>query len=472
VIRSLSTPWTLAVKVPAAMAAAVVVIAAATTALVYQFVSTAQDRQLASVTRSYLDGLAPALVEPVLRGDIWGVFEILDQPRSFSTTAIPVELAVADTSGEVIAASDPRKAPSGAPLPARFRNGAGGGSLVRDDSGEVLSTTLIVIGGRSVGSLHVLWDITPMTQERRMLIQTAALWTILVPALVGLAGWFATRRMMRPVQILSRHMETADDGSVQPIGGAVVRAASREFARLYRSFNTMAGALEARRALTARLVAEERLSSLGRIAAGVAHEINNPLGGLFATLHMLKTDPASPTVQQKAVALLERGLGGIRDVVRALLAIHRPERNMRPIAAADFDDLRILIGPQIGSIRLTWSIGPLNGVDIAGGPVRQMVLNLLLNALAAAGENGDVGLTVAAAPDKVVITVTNSGSAMSGEIAAFLEGRGTADVPGDGLGVWLVRQIAAELRARVTIRTGTEGTSITVIIPRPISGAT
>jgi two-component system OmpR family sensor kinase len=177
-------------------------------------------------------------------------------------------------------------------------------------------------------------------------------------------------------------------------------------------------------------------------------------------------NPESPGVRDKAVDLLDRGLTGIRDVVRALLSIHRPERDLRPISEADFDDLRMLIGPQLGNVRLDWSIAPLGFVGTAAGPVRQMMLNLLLNAIAAAGENGNVGLTVAATRSQLSIAVTNSGPPMPEAIAAFLEGRGPADASGNGLGVWLVRQIASELRANVSVEClGAAGVRVSLTVP-------
>lgn len=464
---SLSLPWTVSVKVPLVMAIAAAVMAVGTTWVVYRLVDGQQDRELAGLTRSYLDGLSPALADPVLRRDVWGVFEILDQPRMFSAPAIPVEVVVADRNGEVIAASNPPGARSGAPLPARFRNGEGGGSLQTDMvTGTALSTTLLVTGGRYIGSLHVLWDITPLLNDRQALLRTAALWTVLLPTIIGFVGWLVTRRMMRPVGILSRHMEGVENGLVRMVGTELVETASGEFARLYRSYNAMAEAIEARRALAARLASEERLSSVGRLAAGVAHEINNPLGGLFATLHLLRSDSESPAVRARAVGLLDRGLTGIRDVVRALLSIYRPERDLRAISDADFEDLRMLIGPQLGNLQLDWSVDPIASAGAAAGPVRQLALNLLLNAIAAAGENGRVGLTVVVQSLELLITVTNTGPCMPAETAAYLEGRAHAEAPGDGLGLWLVRQIVSELRASVSVEPlGAAGGRIVVTVP-------
>src|SRR5206468_7530770 len=137
-----------------------------------------------------------------------------------------------------------------------------------------------------------------------------------------------------------------EDEVVRPISDAEFERLPGEFKRLFRSYNRMAIALRERQAMLGRIAAEERLASLGRLAAGVAHEINNPLGGLFTTLHMLR-NPGSPTLHRKAIDLLERGLSGIRDIVRAMLETQRPDRNLRAFESQDLDDVRILVAPEI-----------------------------------------------------------------------------------------------------------------------------
>ena len=67
-----------------------------------------------------------------------------------------------------------------------------------------------------------------------------------------------------------------------------IPSAGTETGRLFRGFNRMARAVAEREALVARLADEERLASLGRLASGMAHEINNPLGGLFNAIDTLK----------------------------------------------------------------------------------------------------------------------------------------------------------------------------------------
>ena len=92
----------------------------------------------------------------------------------------------------------------------------------------------------------------------------------------------------------------------------------------------------------------------------------------------------TPGVRETSISLIERGLAGIRDVVEAALATYRPERSQRPLTADDFDDVRLLLKPELHRRRqhLDWDIGwsGEQELPISGGPVRKAMLNLLLNA--------------------------------------------------------------------------------------------
>ena len=106
-----------------------------------------------------------------------------------------------------------------------------------------------------------------------------------------------------------------------PIPEDVVVKTDGEFGRLFRGYNALVRSMKEREELGKRLAEEKRLGSLGRLASAVAHEINNPLGGLFNALSTLKSHGHLRSVRDVSLGLLERGLVGIRDVVRTTLTI-------------------------------------------------------------------------------------------------------------------------------------------------------
>ena len=100
--------------------------------------------------------------------------------------------------------------------------------------------------------------------------------------------------------------------------------------------------------MAARLAERERESVLGRLAATVAHEVRNPLGGMTTALDTVRKFGDNPDVRGKSLDLIERGLWSIRNVVGSVLAFHRMPPDTRRLAQGDLDDLRLLIEPGTG----------------------------------------------------------------------------------------------------------------------------
>jgi signal transduction histidine kinase len=145
---------------------------------------------------------------------------------------------------------------------------------------------------------------------------------------------------------------------------------------------------------------------------------------------------------------MQRGLGHLRDVTRAILDQNRLDRAGQPLRPEDFEDLRLLFEPEAASRDqvLSWTVeapAPLLA-ELPAAPVRQIVLNLLLNAGAAAGPHGQVDLCVTAAPDGLRLSISDSGPGFSPFDLARLMGSGPLP-PGGGVGLRLVRDLVAGL---------------------------
>ena len=236
-------------------------------------------------------------------------------------------------------------------------------------------------------------------------------------------------------------------------------------AQLLRKFNDMVGAIEARAYAERRLAERERFVSLGRLASSLAHEINNPLGGLLNATDTLRTYPDRPEVVRDAGDILDRGLNHLRDVTQAILDENRRDRSDRPLGRADFDDLKLLFEPETKrqSQALDWRI---NGSDAdfsawPSAPIRQIALNLLLNASSAAGQGGNVGCVVGIDSDTVCLTVTDGGPGLSQQAEDRLLST-TPLEPGGGVGLRLVRDLVAELGGEIAVARANAQTSISV----------
>jgi signal transduction histidine kinase len=461
-VQGLSARIPITVKVPVVVAVLMVAIGAIASERVLGRLVAQQERHLGDLANAYLDGLASPLIEPVLREDPWEIFDILDQAKRVYATVSPIETIVTDAGGVVLASSDPRHASIGSGLPSDF-------PVARDNASQVLldeakSRALIdrplVVEGRQIGTLHAELNISPLLAERREVLWTLIATNAVLTLLFALLGYFAVRRMVTPMKVLAEHLDSARDGAVEPIPEEMVPTGDTETGRLFRSFNRMARAVGEREALVTRLADEERLASLGRLASGVAHEINNPLGGLFNALDILKSHGDKPHARRGAVDLLDRGLRGIRDVVRSVLAVYRPDREPRDLLAADIEDLALLIAPEIRrkGISLAWRNQLPPDVPVPAFPVRQMALNLLINACRAVGEGGAVALSASIEAYDLRIEVDDSGPGLPAKVIAFLDENGApGPVAGVGLGLWVARRMAAELGGRISAGTSPLG---------------
>jgi signal transduction histidine kinase len=176
--------------------------------------------------------------------------------------------------------------------------------------------------------------------------------------------------------------------------------------------------------------------------------VNNPLGGLLNAADTIRTYADRPEVVRQSADLMQRGLMHLRDVTRAILDQNRLDRAGQPLRPEDFEDLRLLFEPEAASRAqvLDWTVAAEAG-DLArlpAAPVRQVALNLLLNAGAAAGQAGRVGLAVTADAQALRLEVADSGPGLSPFDLARLMGSGPLP-PGGGVGLRLVHDLVSGL---------------------------
>jgi two-component system OmpR family sensor kinase len=432
-----------------------------------------QTRQIQALADTYLDGLALALVDAIIREDVWQVFDVLDRSRHRPGEIQPVETVVAGTDGFVIASSEPVKVASQVKVPERYFEALPHEQTmaVAPDAARAYVRREVLYENLRIGSIYAALDIAPLLAERRTVLWTLILTNSALTLLLAGAAWLIVARMMRPVQLLTSHLERSHAGHVEPIPDGTVEAAGSDFKRPFAAFNRLASAVAEREALDARLAEEERLASLGRLTSGIAHEINNPLGGLFNAIDTLKRHGADAHVRRTTIDLIERGLKGIRDVVRAALMSYWAERDERVLRSEDIEDLRLLISPEARrrGIFLRWHNELTGEVQLRATATRQILLNLVLNACQATPRDGWVAVSVLPSPDAIVLRVEDEGPGMPPLVATMLTEHAGRPAPigkGAGLGLWMTNRLIREMGGSTAVASRAEGgTQITVTIP-------
>jgi signal transduction histidine kinase len=213
----------------------------------------------------------------------------------------------------------------------------------------------------------------------------------------------------------------------------------------------------------------ERLATLGRLLAGVVHEINNPLTTVTMYAEALATTLADPAPREKAAAILDAG-GRIQRLARELVSYVRPRREPDGIheLSAILDDAL-----QLCRSELKASSAHLDRED-APAAVRgkreslvQVVVALVANATAA-GEGHRIRVVTGARAGEAVLSVADEGSGMAKEVLARAFEPFFTTQPGDrlGLGLSTARAIVERHGGRVTLASAPgEGTTATVLLP-------
>ena len=271
------------------------------------------------------------------------------------------------------------------------------------------------------------------SKQRTTLILMSVICAITVAGEI-IIGIFHYRSVATPLKRLETGVRRLAEGKlserVSPMGPA-------EFASLAHDFNRMANELdgfyrgleEKVAAKSKELVRSERLASVGYLAAGVAHEINNPMGIIAGyaefSLKVLK-EKAGP----EAVAEAERSMKVIaeeafrcKEIVEKLLSLARPgDDNRKVISLADVaSNVISLVGglPEYKDRKLTLAAGPRADFNVLAseGEMKQVILNLTLNALQSVnGSGGAVAMAVQRNAANIELTVTDNGRGMTPQV--------------------------------------------------------
>jgi signal transduction histidine kinase len=216
----------------------------------------------------------------------------------------------------------------------------------------------------------------------------------------------------------------------------------------------------------------KRLEALGRMGAELAHEVRNPLGSIRLFGEMLREDLGEREVQGEMVDQILAATSGLESTVNNLLSFTAPPRgSMEPTDAANLArDVCALLEPtcQLREIRLVGP-APEETCPLHADPegLRQVVLNLVGNALAATPAGGRVGIRVRRRDGYAVLEVTDTGAGIPPEdLPRVFDPFFSRTDGGTGLGLSIVHGILERHGGRITLdSTPGAGTRARVEIP-------
>ena len=221
---------------------------------------------------------------------------------------------------------------------------------------------------------------------------------------------------------------------------------------------------------------QQRLAAVGEMAAGIAHEIRNPLASMSGSIQILRQDLPLSEDQRKLMDIVLRESERLNETIRAFLAYARPRRfaTKQLDLGAVINDACLLLrhSAEFGAQhRLEVTTPELVEIEADENQVRQIIWNLATNALHAMPDGGSLRLSVATAPDGGgLLSVADDGvgipeSEIDGIFQPFSGSFGT----GTGLGLAIVHRIVSDYGGEVRVHSQ-EGVGTTVEVKLPAQG--
>ncbi|MDP2812009.1 MAG: ATP-binding protein, partial [Rhodocyclaceae bacterium] len=334
-------------------------------------------------------------------------------------------------------------------------------------SSYIYMVTPVIADGVLLGHLVLGYSRQVFIPRLGNLVARSALVTLLVLAvLLPFSVWWG-RKLADPLVALAEAMDKVSVELPDPAEVPVLRTGD-EIGRLATAFRGMLIDLREKAQMEQQMLVSERLAAVGRLSAGIAHEINNPLGGMLNALSTFRRHGAHDPQTEKTASLLERGLTQIRETVSALLVEAKVESH--PLTPDDIEDIHILVAAAAKKkdARFVWSNRIDTTLPFSSTLVRQVLLNLLQNAVQAIDHGGLVECNTYVENNRLMIVVENDGNYIPEERLPFLfEPFTTGRSEGNGLGLWVTYQIVQQLNGGLDVDSHPGLTRFVIDLPFP-----
>ncbi len=229
--------------------------------------------------------------------------------------------------------------------------------------------------------------------------------------------------------------------------------------------------------LQAQRVRSEKLAAVGQLAAGVAHEINNPIAGIKNAFLLVKQaiNPAHP--HYEFVGMIDREIARVGAIVQNMYQLYRKEAR-KPEAI----DLQVLICDLEGvfakrmsqrGVRFLVDLPPSAiTLYVSQGDLLQVLMNLIRNAIDSMRQEGTIRLTVSQADCHVKIAVTDTGVGISPDVLPhifdpFFTTKSETDQKGMGLGLSVSQSLVTAMGGTIEVETQyNRGSTFAIVLPR------
>ena len=318
-------------------------------------------------------------------------------------------------------------------------------------------------------SIPIDWADATIQRNNRFILVLGA---FAVLAVTGLLFLLFNVLVSRPLATLEKFMDNYPDdlgpGTILPNGEDEIGRLSARFSafceRLDRSSKKLDQAHQ-------QAFYNEKMAALGQITAGIAHEINNPLGGLLNCVSNMQDDPKNSELQSRYLPLLDKGLHQIESIMRQLLNFGR--NGPLQLRKADIDEeireCMSLLQYRMKNIKLNLRLCIADPVCVDTEAIKQIVVNIGLNAIQAMPDGGELTISSSSESDYIKIVFTDTGVGIDEQIRAniFDPFFTTKEVgQGTGLGLAVTYSLIQKMEGTIEVDSiADEGTTFTIRIP-------
>jgi signal transduction histidine kinase len=319
---------------------------------------------------------------------------------------------------------------------------------------------------------------------------TESLWPALVAAVAALIGavlvaFALAQVVVRPIHVIRSGLSRLGKGDL----GATLDLKGDEFKDLGDVFASVTSQLKAAMPHSAKrdqlLELSRRITALGRLTAGVAHEVKNPLNAMTIHLELLKQKLAAMSRQDQSgqaldahVDIISREIRRLDDVVQGFLKFARPEElTFKAVSPSELVDevLKTLaVEANVTGVKLASSVAiDVPQIEADPGIFRQALLNLAKNAVQAMPHGGTLTIDAAATKDgRVEIRVSDTGVGIAPEnLAKIFDLYFTTKPSGTGIGLSLVYRTVQLHNGDIDVESMPgRGTTFVIKMPRASAG--
>jgi len=338
----------------------------------------------------------------------------------------------------------------------------------------------LVFSGRNWGYTVIGFDAQPIRDEIENIFILLLIATILVTSIVLIILFFSINHMTSSLEKLVIEFDKVDFVSDVDIS---LPTKTDEIGFLYHHFSLLLNRVEASKKqlenAQKQIYQAEKLASIGRLASGVAHQVNNPLNGIKSCLYAIQQNPNDATKNKLYLELINEGINNIETVVKKLLGFARQQSSsenlininesiQKVIQLFDFRlkekriNVMLELSNKIGFVKIDYHL------------FQEVIMNLLLNSYDAIEKDGTITITTLQEDDSLISLVINdSGIGISEhDIKKIFDPFFTTKEvgTGTGLGLSVCLGIIESHEGKISVQSKEgEGTTFKITLPRAIA---